>query len=388
MKGYVLGCAVSAFCGAIAALWLTQGGVVTPLGAQVVSQNGALLPTSTPVAASPTVRSLSTVDDDLTHEERVNVAVYESMNMSVVNISTRTSRPDTFFPVDLESEGSGSGSVIDLRGHILTNSHVVAEAREISVTLHDGKSYQAKLVGTDPHSDIAVIRIEAPPESLHPVTFGDSSRLRVGQNVYAIGNPFGLDRTLTTGVISSLNRTLPVSRSRSLKSIIQIDAAINPGNSGGPLLDSRARLIGMNTAIASRTGQSSGVGFAIPVNSIARVVPQLIGQGRVVRPDIGIVAVYATRDGLRIAELTKGGPAERAGLRGPQLVRTKKGPFVFESLDRAAADVIVAVDGQKATAADDFLSLVENHKPGEQVVITVIREGRTIDVPVQLAQAE
>jgi S1-C subfamily serine protease len=243
-------------------------------------------------------------------------------------------------------------------------------------------------VGQDPASDIAVIRIDAPPESLHPVAFGDSSQLRVGQNVYAIGNPFGLDRTLTTGVISSLNRTLPVSRSRSLKSIIQIDAAINPGNSGGPLLDSRARLIGMNTAIASRTGQSSGVGFAIPVNSIARVVPQLIQQGRVVRPDSGIVAVYSTREGLRIAELTRGGPAERAGLRGPQVVRKKKGPFIFETLDRTAADVIIAVDGQKATAADDFLSLVENHKPGEQAVITVLRDGRPIDVPVLLTEAE
>jgi len=388
MNRYVVGCGLSAICGAVAALWLTQGSVVTPLGAQVAGPNGTAFAPSTPVAAAPTVRPPAPVADDLTHEERVNVGVYESMNMSVVNISTRTSRPDTFFPVDLEAEGSGSGSVLDMQGHILTNSHVVAEAREVSVTLHDGKSYMAKLVGQDPASDIAVIRIDAPPESLHPVTFGDSSRLKVGQNVYAIGNPFGLDRTLTTGVISSLNRTLPVTRSRSLKSIIQIDAAINPGNSGGPLLDSRARLIGMNTAIASRTGQSSGVGFAIPVNSIARVVPQLIQQGRVVRPDIGIVAVYATNEGLRIAELTKGGPAERAGLRGPQLVRTKKGPFIFETIDRAAADVIVAVDGQKATAADDFLSLVENHKPGERAVVTVLREGRPIDVPVMLAEAE
>ena len=202
----------------------------------------------------------------------------------------------------MSSEGEGSGVVLDRQGHILTNFHVVDGAREIQVTLYDGKTYDARVVGKDPATDVAVLKIEAPPASLFPVVLGNSAQLRVGQRVFAIGNPFGLERTLTTGIISSLDRSLPSRRSgRSLKSIIQIDAAINPGNSGGPLLDSHGRMIGMNTAIASKTGESAGVGFAIPVSTIARVVPQLIEKGRVRRPEAGIMRVYQTEQGLLIA---------------------------------------------------------------------------------------
>jgi len=247
---------------------------------------------------------------DVTDEERVNIAVYESCNRSVVNINTKVVTESLFF--DIPSEGAGSGSVLDQHGHILTNFHVVDGAQDIQVTLYDGKTYSASLVGKDPTNDIAVIRIEAPPQSLFPVVPGDSKNLRVGQNVYAIGNPFGLERTLTTGIISSLNRTLPVRKGRSLKSIIQIDAAINPGNSGGPLLDAHSRLIGVNTAIASATGQNTGVGFAVPVNTISRVVPQLIANGRVTRPEVGIGKVFQTEKGLLIATLVPGGPAEKA----------------------------------------------------------------------------
>jgi len=326
--------------------------------------------------------------EGLTPDERVNVAVYESVNRSVVNISTKGMRGDFFF-LAIPSEGMGSGSVLDRRGHLLTNYHVVEDARDVQVTLFDGQTLPAKVVGTDATNDLAVLKIEAPTELLYPVTFGDSTMLRVGQRVFAIGNPFGLERTLTTGIVSSVNRTLPSRNGRTHKSIIQIDAAINPGNSGGPLLDSHGRLIGMNTAIASSTGQSSGVGFAIPSSTIARIVPQLIEKGHVVRPDVGIASVYQTEKGLLIAAMTPGGPAEKAGLKGPQIIRERRrqGPFVYEStkIDRRAADLIVAVDGKEAKTADDFLSLIEAHRPGEEVIITVIRAGHELQIPVRLA---
>jgi S1-C subfamily serine protease len=333
----------------------------------------------------------SLATEDYTAEERVNIAVYEYCNRSVVHISTMVVNQGMMFFESAE-EGEGSGSVLDKQGHILTNFHVVEGAREIEVTLFDGKSYPGRLVGRDPSSDVAVLRINAPAESLFPIRFGDSSRLKVGQRVFALGNPFGLDRTLTTGIVSSLNRTLPVRNSRSIKSIIQIDAAINPGNSGGPLLDSHGRLIGMNYAIASRTGQNSGVGFAIPVGLIARVVPQLIQRGLVIRPDTGITRVFQSERGLLIATMTPGGPAEKAGLRGIRVVRQKrqKGPFVYETenIDRSAADLIVAVDEQRVTTADEFLDIVESKRPGDEVTITVIRQGREQDVRLRLGAGE
>jgi S1-C subfamily serine protease len=332
--------------------------------------------------------------DDLTPEERVNIAVYEGVNRSVVNINTRSVRSDAFFIFDVQvpSEGAGSGCVLDTKGHVLTNFHVVNDAHEIEVTLADGKSYAGRLVGKDESSDVAVLKIDAPVESLLPVTLGDSTRLRVGQKVFAIGNPFGLERTLTTGVVSSLNRTLPTRNQRTIKSIIQIDAAINPGNSGGPLLDSHGRLIGMNTAIASATGQSSGVGFAIPAANIARVVPQLIERGHVIRPDAGITRVLQTEHGLLIATLAPGGPAERAGLLGFKIVkqRRRQGPFSYDTqtIDRNAADLITAVDGEKVTSAGDFLSVVEAKQPGQDVTLTIVRGGRELKVVLRLAAIE
>ena len=327
-------------------------------------------------------------DGRLTPDEQVNIYVYQQANRAVVNINTKavTATPFLFESI---SEGEGSGIVIDRMGHVLTNFHVVENAKEIHVTLFDGKTYGARLIGGDPDTDVAVVKINAPPESLFPVVFGNSTGLLVGQRVFAIGNPFGLERTLSTGVISSLERSLPGRNGRrNLKSVIQIDASINPGNSGGPLLDSHARMIGMNTAIASKTGGSVGVGFAIPINSISRVVPQLIQNGRVRRPDSGIARVYQTERGLLIAALTPGGPAERAGLQGPRIRKEKRrqGPFVFEqtTIDRAAADLIVAVDGQPIKTADEFLTIIESRQPGAQVVITVIRAGQAVQVPLKL----
>lgn len=346
---------------------------------------------SVPRAASVPARRAAPADDGLLPEERVSIDVYQRVNRSVVNITTLTVRADFFFR-EVPAEGSGSGSVLDKAGHILTNQHVVDGAREVMVTLHDGNSYEARLVGQDPVSDIAVLKIDAPAETLFPLSIGDSSRLRVGQKIYAIGNPFGLERTMTTGIISSLNRSLPSRTGRLMKQIIQLDAALNRGNSGGPLLNSRGELIGVNTAIASSTGENTGVGFAIPANTVRRVVPQLIENGRVIRPDLGITRVMETEEGLLVATLSERGPAEQAGIRGFTIIREKRrrGPFVYEQtrIDRSTADLIVACDGEKIATVDDLLTIVEAKRPGDVVRLTVVREGRTLDVSVRIDSGE
>jgi len=324
---------------------------------------------------------------DLSPDEQINVAVYEKANRSVVNISTRVRTEDFFWRVR-EHEGAGSGCVWDKKGHIITNWHVIEDAVEsrghITVTLWDGTPYPAIVVGYDPPNDLAVLEIEAPAEKLVPIEVGDSSNLRVGLRVFVIGNPFGLDRTMTTGIISSLNRSLPVSETRTIKGVIQTDAAINPGNSGGPLLDKYGRLIGLNTAIVSPVGQSSGVGFAIPVNNIKRVVPQLIQYGHVIRADIGILAVYETERGLLIAKLDPHGAAAEAGLRGPKVVRWR-GPFgSYVEIDPSAADRIVAIDGKPVRTFGELLEYVESKKPGDTVTVRFLREGKLYEVKVRL----
>ena len=329
-------------------------------------------------------------DEDLTPEERVNITVYENANRSVVNIDTRSVRTEWLFEVP--TAGAGSGVVLDKAGHILTNLHVVKDAQAIRVTLFNGKSHEAAPVGADERNDVAILKIDAPPDCLFPIVLGDSSRLRVGQRALAIGNPFGLERTLSVGVISSINRPLSERRG-AFRQLIQLDADINPGNSGGPLLDSRGRMIGMNTMIASETGQSAGVGFAIPINAIARVIPELIEHGRVVRAHIGIASVYPTGEGLLITELIQDGAAERAGLKGPRLVvrETRQGPFGvsrYVYYDRSAADLIIAVDAHPVRTRDDLLDVVESKKPGERVTVTVLRDGRRADVPVVLDAGE
>ncbi|WP_164102632.1 S1C family serine protease [Candidatus Laterigemmans baculatus] len=321
---------------------------------------------------------------ELTPEERINIAVYEKAHLSVVHIETRTVQSNGFFGA-AENEGSGSGSVWDARGHILTNYHVVAGAQQLLVTLHDGQQFEATLVGADPPNDIAVLRIEAPPEALSPVEPGRSERLRVGQRVFALGSPLGLEQTMTVGIVSSLNRTLPSQGHRLMKSIIQIDAPLNRGNSGGPLLDSRGRLIGMNTAIASRVGESSGIGFAIPSATISRIVPQLIRFGRINRPSIGIEAVAEVEQGLLIVETVPEGPAEKAGLQGVRVVRRRT---VFGDIlrrDYSTADIMTHVDGVPVNTVDDLLSAVESKQAGDVVRVTVERSDQTSAIiPVRL----
>lgn len=322
----------------------------------------------------------SSLSDDLTPEEAVNVSVYDRCNRAVVNITSKGIPGDRFLFIEAPADGSGSGSIIDHQGHILTNYHVIENAQQVEVALYDGSTFDAKFVGADPVYDLAIIKIDAPAEKLFPVEIGDSSRLKVGMRVFAIGNPFGLERTMTAGIVSSLNRSLQIRGNRSIKAIIQTDAAVNPGNSGGPLLDSRGQLVGVNTAIATSAGQSAGVALSIPATLVNRVVPQLIRHGRVIRPEIGIQQVLETEKGLRIAALTAGGPAERAGLRGPQNLR--RGPFVFE--DRTAADLIIAVDGEDVKTADDFLGLVERKRPGDEVVLGILRGNQKLEVPIVL----
>lgn len=330
--------------------------------------------------------------DEYSPEERTNIAVYENVNRSVVHITTSTSRPDRFFGVEAPAEGSGSGSVLDVDGHILTNYHVIEGARRITVTLHSGDTFEAGLVGQDPLNDIAVLRIDAPAESLQPVKIGDSTKLKVGQRIFAIGNPFGLQRTMTVGIVSSLNRTLPARRGRTMKQIIQLDAALNRGNSGGPLLNSKSELVGMNTAIASTTGENTGVGFAIPTATIKRVVPVLIEKGRIERADAGVAQVYETPAGLVIAALSPGGPAERAGLRGFRLVkrRVQRGAFIYEDYDydREYADTIIAVDDKPIDDVDSFLTEIEKNRPGDAVRLTIIRKGEKRIVDLTLGSDE
>jgi S1-C subfamily serine protease len=326
-------------------------------------------------------------DVKLSAEEEANVRVYQTANRSVVNITTRGVQVDDFFMMAAPRQGSGSGVVLNKQGHILTNAHVIEEAQQIAVTLFDGSLHQAKLVGTDPNNDLAVLKIDAPAEKLSAIPWGDSGKMLVGMHVFAIGNPFGLERTLTTGIVSSLNRTLRTDNQRLIRGIIQTDAAINPGNSGGPLLNRRGELIGINTAIVGRAGQSSGVGMAIPANTARRVVEELIRHGRVIRPDIGVASVFQLDEGLLIAQLAPNGPAEKAGLRGPELRVVQRGPFIYRTLDRSKADVIQTVDGKPVRHLDDLLTLVEAKKPGDRVVLSILREGKRAEVTVELEQS-
>ena len=324
----------------------------------------------------------------LSEEERIAVEVYERTNRGVVHITTQQFESDFFLRAEHADGGSGSGAILDKKGRILTNWHVVEDADEVQVTLYDGTHYEATLVGGDPLNDLAVLQIQAPARLLEPMTLADSSRLRVGMRVFAIGNPFGLERTMTTGIISSLNRSLNMKSIRSIRSIIQIDANINPGNSGGPLLNSRGEVIGINVAIASTTGQSAGVGFAIPANTVRRLVPELIENGRLIHPEHGITHVWETPRGLLIRRLDPKGPAAKAGLNGPKVREQQRGGLTYRTVDRSEADLIVAADRIPIRTPDDFLTYMESREAGDRVVLTIVRDGEELQVPIVLEDGE
>ena len=394
MRKLVVLCLLSGIAGvAVAVAWFggpavePQSAAQEPAWSPAQGSPAPAGPAASPAATPGAQDQVSAADlQQLTPDEQVNVLVYQNVNRSVVNINTKGER--SFWGA--VQEGEGSGSVIDRQGHILTNFHVILDAKQITVTLFDGNDYQAQIVGKDAATDVAVLKISAPPDLLYPVPFGNSANLLVGQKVFAIGNPFGLERTLSTGIISSLNRSLPAKvTARTIKSVIQIDAAINPGNSGGPLLDSHGQMIGMNTAIATSTGGSEGVGFAIPINTIRRVVPQLIGAGRVIRPESGIGKVYQTDRGLLVLTLVPNGPAQKAGLQGPQIKKIQQGTItIIPPPNLATADLIIAVDGKAIRTGDDFLEAIETKRPGDQVMLTVVRAGKQIQIPLRLEASE
>ncbi|MFQ5744931.1 MAG: S1C family serine protease [Acidobacteriota bacterium] len=318
----------------------------------------------------------------LTSNEDATIALFKRASPSVVFI-TSLARQRDFFTLNVQEipQGTGSGFLWDELGHVVTNFHVIQDADAAQVTLADHSTMDAELVGAAPEKDLAVLKIDAPAEKLRPIPVGSSHDLLVGQSVYAIGNPFGLDQTLTTGVISALGREIESVIRSTIRDVIQTDAAINPGNSGGPLLDSAGRLIGVNAAIYSPSGANAGIGFAIPVDTVNSVVPQLIAHGKVVRPTLGIVAAsdqIMARLGIQgvlIMRIERGSGAERAGLR--PTIRTTRGRIRL-------GDVIVAIDDEPIRSLGDLLVALEEHDAGEQVEVTYLRDGRKQQVRVTL----
>jgi S1-C subfamily serine protease len=322
----------------------------------------------------------------LAADELAHIDIFRRLSPSVVHITTLETQRD-FFSLNVQQvpRGTGTGFVWDTEGHVVTNYHVIQGGSAARVTLNDQTSFPARLVGAFPDRDLAVLRIDAPKEKLPPIPVGSSRDLVVGQRVYAIGNPFGLDQTLTMGIVSALNREIESFNSRTIRGVIQTDAAINPGNSGGPLLDSAGRLIGVNTQIASPSGASAGIGFAIPVDEVNRIVPRLIRDGRFVRPAIGISAgspnlsrALGLPKGVPLVQVAPDSPAARAGLQ----------PFRRRGNEVAPGDVITAVNDEPVESLDDMLEAFERRQPGERVTLGVWREGRTRKVVVTLGTAD
>ncbi len=316
----------------------------------------------------------------LAADETATIKLFQQASPSVVYITTL--RRDVFnlnmFDIP---QGSGSGFVWDQNGHVITNYHVIQAAGRAQVTLADQSMWEAQLVGSAPSKDLAVLYIQAPRKILKPLAIGTSGDLLVGQNVYAIGNPFGLDQTLTTGIISALGREILADNNRTITGVIQTDAAINPGNSGGPLLDSAGRLIGVNTAIYSPSGSNAGIGFAVPVDTVNRVVPQLIRHGQITRPGLGVrVADDATAQrlnlpGVLILQSEPGSAARSAGLRGTR--RDRRGRIVL-------GDIIVGIDSQPVQTSNDLLNVLENQQAGDTVSVDIMRGDDRLRIPVKL----
>jgi S1-C subfamily serine protease len=327
--------------------------------------------------------------------ERENITIYDQLNSAVVNITTETMTINWFLEPVPQEGGSGSGSIIDTRGYVLTNNHLIESTYKVYINLADGSQFEGQVVGTDPENDIAVLKFDPPQDMvLRTIPYGDSANLMVGQKVLAIGNPFALERTLTVGIVSGLGRPIQTSRNNIIRDMIQTDASINPGNSGGPLLDTQGRMIGINTMIYSPSGGSVGIGFAIPVNTAKRVVNEIILYGRVRRGwiDATVVQIFPSlvryarlpvNSGLLVSRTRRGGLAERAGLRqGTEPVQYGR------SVIYLGGDIITSVNGMNTDTLADLYSSLEACKPGETVRVEIIRGGRTSTLDITLADRE
>ena len=336
-------------------------------------------PVRTPLNPDAVPRTV-TARGDLAGDERNTIEVFKNNSASVVYVTSTTLRRSLFSLNAVEiPQGTGSGFVWDQEGRIVTNYHVISDANTVRITMADNSTWKAVLVGASPDKDIAVLQINAPKNLLQPITIGESTDLLVGQKVFAIGNPFGLDRTITSGIISALGRQIKSVSGRTIHGMIQTDAAINPGNSGGPLLDSAGRLIGVNTAIYSPSGTYAGIGFAVPVAEVNRVVPELIKFGRIIRPGIGAtladdnVNANLGVEGVLILDLEKNGPADKAGLRPTS-------QYMGEII---LGDIITAVAGVKVDSYDALRTELERFQVGDEVLLTILRDGETLEVAVR-----
>lgn len=332
-----------------------------------------------------------------TADEQQNISVYQQFNEAVVNITTQVMGMNWFFEPIAEDGGSGSGSIIDSRGYVITNVHVIEKATKIYISLYDGSQYEGRVVGSDVESDIAVLKFDPPKDLvLKTIQFGDSEKLKVGQKVIAIGNPFGFERTLTTGIVSALGRPIKNSNNIIIRGMIQTDASINPGNSGGPLLDTAGNMIGINTMIYSSSGSNAGIGFAVPASTARRVVSDLLQYGKVRRGAIQAslvqmsraIADYARLDisqGILVSETTRGGNADKAGIKGgTQAVRygNSRNARTFY----IGGDIIVGIDGVQVSTYSDYYSMLENKRPGDTVTVTIHRNKKNYDCKVVLAE--
>ncbi len=345
-------------------------------------------PAPAAIRAEFTQPKTESFDTPISQEEAVNIQIYKKFSPGVVNVISTTLEWN-FWSEPVPRQGVGSGFVIDKKGHIITNYHVIKNAKRLDVTLHDKSQYEAKRVGWDPMNDLAVLRINTSEEKLHPLKLGSSDDLKVGQKVLAIGNPFGLERTLTTGIISSLGRTLETGYGI-IDGVIQTDAAINPGNSGGPLLNTRGEVIGVNTAIFSGTGENVGVGFAVPVNILSRIIPDLLKYGKVLRPWFGVRGIPLTRrlgkaldlvlqEGLLVEQVERGSSADLAGIRGGRR-RILYGNFRLIT----GGDVLTSLGGRSLSSVNDVMRALEGKRPGDQIDVTFYRGEHKIEKTIEL----
>jgi putative serine protease PepD len=326
-----------------------------------------------------------------TEDEQNTIVIYKKAAPAVVNITSTVVERDFFFGL-VPREGTGSGAVIDAKGYVLTNNHVIKDAKRIEVTFADGSKWPGRLVGTDPDNDLAVIQIDAPADRLRALPLGNSQDLQVGQKVLAIGNPFGLGETLTTGIISSLGRAIRSEGGMLMEDLIQTDAAINPGNSGGPLLDSDGKIIGINTAIFSPSGGNVGIGFAVPVDTAKRIIPELLEKGYVAHPWMGVSLFPLTpgvakalsltvERGALIVEVLRGGPADKAGLRGgTKMVQ------VGNTMLPVGGDLVTGLNGEAVNSSEELIRRIRKHRSGDQVRLRILREGKAQDVTLSLGE--